>query len=170
MATRAQGSELSHVEAAIAYAMVAIKAPLFVQGPVETAIAAIAAEISKTNSETKVQKTGMREIDVKLEFGEGRKELTEGDTDDRDTDSQRDCPRQPGRWDGVRGQGTVGACSLANGSTPVLPLCPARTGMDRDMLRTPDVGTHLKIFSFTKARMVRNFFILRFGWGLTFST
>jgi hypothetical protein len=141
VAIKAPGSELRRVEAAIASAMVAIKAPLFVQGPVEAAIAAIAADISKTNSETKVQKTGMREIDVKLEFGEGRKELTEGDTDDRDTDSQRDCPRQPGRWDGVRGQGTVGACSLANGSTPVLPHCPARTGMDRDTLRTPDDAT-----------------------------
>jgi hypothetical protein len=35
----------------------------------------------------------------------------------------------------------VGVCSLANGLTPVLPLCPARTGMDRDTLRTPDAAT-----------------------------
>jgi hypothetical protein len=52
VAIKAPGSKLRRVEAAIASAMVAIKAPLFVQGPVEAAIAAIAADDSKTNSET----------------------------------------------------------------------------------------------------------------------
>jgi hypothetical protein len=49
VAIKAPGSKLRRVEAAIASAMVAIKAPLFVQGPVEAAIAAIAAD--ETNSE-----------------------------------------------------------------------------------------------------------------------
>jgi hypothetical protein len=56
----------------------------------------------------------------------------------RSTDSQRDCPRQPGRWEGVRGQGTVGITSLANVPTPVLHHRTARTGTDRDPLRTLD--------------------------------
>ncbi len=59
VAINALGSELRPIEAVIASAMVAIKAPLFVQGPVEAAIAAIAADISETNSKMKVQKAGM---------------------------------------------------------------------------------------------------------------
>ena len=68
VAIKALGSKLRRVEAAIASTMVAMKAPLFVQGPVEAAIAAIAADVSKTNSETYLTYCQSCAVELRFEF------------------------------------------------------------------------------------------------------